>query len=82
MNRIRFGALLTAILGVIYGAAGLMESVTSFGIGMAVAAAAITLYGLLDFIETSRDERIRRQRLDVWFRRDLEEWRSYRDEAA
>jgi len=55
MNRVRIAASLTVILGVIYGFSGLMVSVTEFGIGMAVAAGGVVIYGLVDFIE-SRDE--------------------------
>lgn len=56
MNRIRIGALLTVILGVIFAFAGLMTSLRDFGIGAAVAAAGVVVYGLVDFIEERERE--------------------------
>ena len=50
MNRIRIGAFLTVILGGIFAAAGLMDNLRDFGIGLAVAASGGLVYGLVDYI--------------------------------
>ena len=73
MTRLRIGFLLTAIIGVVYGAAGIFDSLTHFGIGMAVAGAAILGYGCLDYIEDRHDTRIYETRQAVWARRCLED---------
>jgi hypothetical protein len=77
MNRIRVGLTITAILGVIYAAAGLLNNLTEFGVGAAVAAAAIAGYGLCDFIDDHHNEQIRRTRNHVWARRDNQEADTY-----
>ena len=51
MNRIRIGACLTVILGGIFAAAGLMNNLRDFGIGLAVAATGGLVYGLADYID-------------------------------
>ncbi len=51
MNRIRIGAVLTVMLGVIYGFTGLVNDLRDFGIGVAVAAAGVVVYGLVDYID-------------------------------
>ena len=71
-RRIRIGLALTFLAGVIYGFSGLMSSVAEFLTGMGVAMAALLGYGLLDFIESRRDERLHRTRAEVWARRDEE----------
>lgn len=74
-RRIRIGLAVTALMGVIYAFSGLLESVTEFLIGMGVALAALLGYGALDFIESHRDERLHRTRVEVWARRDEESGR-------
>jgi hypothetical protein len=69
-RRLRVGLALTVILGGIYAAAGLLESLQQFALGVIVAMVALTLYGLLDFLEAHRDERLHRTRTQVWERRD------------
>ena len=64
-RRIRVGLAVTFLLGVIYGFSGLMSSVAEFLTGMGVALAALLGYGLLDFIEARRDERLHRTRVEV-----------------
>ncbi len=51
MNRIRIGAFLTVILGGIFAASGLMNSLWDFGIGLAVAGVGGLVYGLADYID-------------------------------
>ena len=51
MNRIRIGAFLTIILGGIFAAAGLMDNLRDFCIGVAVAATGGLVYGLVDYID-------------------------------
>ena len=72
MIRVRIALAVTFLLGVIYGFSGLLSSVAEFLTGMAVALAALLGYGLLDFIESHRDERLHRTRIEVWARRDEE----------
>lgn len=74
MMRIRVGLIMTMILGVIYAAAGLMSSLTDFGIGIAVVCAAIILHGLVHYIETRDTARMQQFRDAVWARRDQEDW--------
>jgi len=71
-RRIRIALAVTFLLGVIYGFSGLMSSVAEFLVGMGVAMLALLGYGLLDFIEARRDERMHRTRVEVWARRDEE----------
>lgn len=72
MNRIRVGAAITALAGVMYGSAGLLISLRDFGIGVSVAAAAVIVYGCCDFIESHQREQVARYRAEVWHRRDRE----------
>lgn len=70
MNRIRMGLSITILLGVIYAFAGLFDSLGHFALGVIVAAGAVIGYGLVDFIESRRDNRIHQTRQEVWARRD------------
>lgn len=56
-----------------YAGLGLLTSLRDFGIGAAVAAAAVLLHGLLDYCDERRrehDHRIRVERQQVWARRE------------
>lgn len=70
MTNLRIGFALTILLGAMFGAASLFDSLTTFGIGVAVAAAGVIGLGALDYVEARRDERLYQQRLAVWARRD------------
>ena len=70
MLRIRIGLTLTMILGSIYAAAGLMTSLTDFGIGVAVVATAWLLQGLITYLDDNDAAVMQRYRDDVWARRD------------
>ena len=72
MNRIRIGMAITVIIGATYAAAGLFDSLRHFAIGVVVACLGVIGHGLLDFIESRRDEKLRRYRVEVWRRRELE----------
>lgn len=72
MTRIRIGALITTIIGAIYASAGLLSSLTEFGIGIAVAGTGMLVYGLADYLETRHDNHIYQTREQVWARRDDE----------
>lgn len=75
MTRIRVGLIVTMILGTMYAAAGLLSSLTDFGVGIAVVATAIVLHGLVTYIAESESQRMQRFRDQVWARRDQEdEW--------
>ena len=65
--RIRIGLQLTVIIGLLYAAFGLFESLTKFAVGLIVACLAVIAYGLLDTVES---ERLMQGREKVWQRRD------------
>jgi hypothetical protein len=65
--RIRVGLQMTVIIGLLYAAFGLFESLTKFAVGLIVASLAVIAYGLLDTVEA---ERLTRGREKVWQRRD------------
>ena len=65
--RLRIGLQLTFIIGLLYAAFGLFESLTNFAVGLIVACLAVIAYGLLDTVES---ERLTRGREKVWQRRD------------
>ena len=70
MLRIRIGLTITIILGSIYAAAGLMTSLTDFGIGVAVVGTAWLLQGLITYLNENDAQVMQRYRDDVWARRD------------
>jgi len=70
MTRIRFGFAISVLIGSMYAAASLLDSVTQFGLGLAVSALGVIGYGLCDFIEVRHDELTAQAREAVWARRD------------
>lgn len=72
LTPVRIGCAVTVILGAIFASAGLMDSLTEFGIGLVVASAGVIGYGLCDFIESNRNEKLYQERRDVWQRRDTD----------
>lgn len=70
MTRIRIGFALSALLGAMYAAASLLDSMTQFGVGVVVSALGVIGYGLCDFLEDRHDELISQARHTVWARRD------------
>lgn len=74
MTRIRVGAVITMILGLIYAAAGLLSSLTDFGVGIAVVAAAIVVHGAATYVDERDTRRMQEFRDRVWSRRDRGEW--------
>ena len=73
MNRIRIASVVAALLGVMYAAASLMSSLTHMAAGVIVAAVAVIVFGLTEWLEDDiHDRRIARERDDVWARRDNE----------
>ena len=72
MNRIRMGLSLTILLGTMYAAIGLLDSLAQFALGVIIAATATIAYGFCDFLEDHRIEQTRRGRDAVWARRDAE----------
>lgn len=72
MNRLRIGFSLTIMLGAIWAAAGLFDSLTQFGVGVAVAMIGVIGYGAVDYTDYQRAERLRQYRAEVWHRRDLD----------
>jgi hypothetical protein len=63
--RIRVGLQLTVIIGLLYAAFGLFESLTKFAVGLIVASLAVIAYGLLDTVEAERLTRGRERDLEV-----------------
>lgn len=72
MNRIRIACAITTLIGAIYAATGLLESLGHFALGLIVAAVGVIGYGLVDVIDADRQEKLRQYRAEVWHRRDLE----------
>jgi uncharacterized membrane protein YphA (DoxX/SURF4 family) len=72
MNRIRIGLVLTFIVGCLYAAFGVFESLAKFGLGLIVASIAAIVHGYLDYQQSDHDYRISREREQVWARRDGE----------
>lgn len=72
MNRIKIGLAVTVLLGALYAAAGLFQSLGQFGLGIAIASAAAIAYGLVNYLEAERDAELARRRAEVWARRDYE----------
>lgn len=72
MTAIRIACIIVGLFAVMYAAAGLLESLTHFGVGAAIAATALLIYGATDYIESHRREQLARYRAEVWHRRDLE----------
>ncbi len=71
MTRLRVGFYLTTLIGVIYTAASLFDSLTQVGIGVVVACIGVIGSGAVDYIESDRDLRTT-YREQVWARRDGE----------
>ena len=72
MNRLRVGLALTAIIGAIYAAAGIFDSLGHFALGAIIAASAAIGIGAVDYVENGRREELARYRAEVWHRRDIE----------
>lgn len=70
MNRIRIGMALSIVIGSIYAAAGLLDSLTDFGIGLAISCLGVIGYGLCDFIEDRHMHTMEQGREAVWARRE------------
>ena len=73
MSRLRAGFIITILLGSMYAAAGLLVSLTDFGVGVAVAAFGVLGWGWVDY-SYRRDENLRVLREQVWSRRDGGDW--------
>jgi hypothetical protein len=70
MNRVRIGLVITFIIGCLYSAFGVFESLEKFGLGLIVACMAVIAHGYIDYRESDHNYRIIRQREQVWARRD------------
>jgi hypothetical protein len=62
----------TMLAGAMYAACGLFTSLTDFGVGVAVSAAAVVGQGLLEHLHHTDAKVMARYRADVWARRDHE----------
>lgn len=70
MTRLRIGFAITILLGAMYAAAGLFQSLTDLSMGVVVAMLGVIGLGAIDYLESRRDNRIYEERLAVWARRD------------
>ena len=70
MNRVRIGMAISVLLGVMYAGCGLLDSLTDFGIGLAVACLGVIGYGLCDFVEDRHMHTMHQGREAVWARRE------------
>ena len=68
--RMRIGLVMTFVIGCLYSAFGLFDSLTKFAVGMIVASLAVIGYGLVDHLEAEHDNQIYAERDRVWARRD------------
>jgi hypothetical protein len=67
---VRIALALTFVLGCLYSAFGVFESLWKFGVGMIVSSVAVLVWGYLDYADSSHNERIAQERDNVWARRD------------
>lgn len=72
LTRIRVGCSITALIGVMYAAVGLFDSLTHVAVGAIIASAGVIGYGLADWLDMRREEETRRGRAATWARRDAE----------
>jgi hypothetical protein len=72
MDRLRIGASITVIIGAIYAAAGLFDSLQKFGLGIVIAMVGVLIYGYVDYATAHANELRARYRAEVWHRHDLE----------
>ncbi len=69
MNRLRVGFALTGIIGLLWTAVGLFDSLLQLAAGLVVAAAGLIGYGAVDWVVNDRSFR-EDYRDQVWARRD------------
>jgi len=67
---VRIALALTFVLGCLYSAFGVFESLWKFGVGMIVSSVAVLVWGYLDYTDSSHNDRIAQERDNVWARRD------------
>jgi hypothetical protein len=67
---VRIALALTFVLGCLYSAFGVFESLWKFGVGMIVSSVAVLVWGYLDYTDSSHNERIAQERDNVWARRN------------
>lgn len=68
--RLRIASLITVICGAIIAAAGLLDSLMTFGIGTSIAATGVLAHGLATHLQDHHDAELRQERDHVWARRD------------
>lgn len=71
-GRLRIGFAITTILGLIYLAAGLFDSLIHVAIGLTITSLGVLGYGCIDYTTARHDDRLYQTRVDVWERRDRE----------
>lgn len=70
MNSLRIGFAMTTIIGLLYTAVGLFDSMLQLGIGIALTAAGVCGYGAVDYVEHRQIARWQDGRDTVWKRRE------------
>lgn len=68
-QRIKIGSIITVMIGLMWAAVGLFDSLGQIAVGLLVAGIASTGWGLADWLE---DAAIAEGRQQVWARRDSE----------
>jgi hypothetical protein len=66
---VRIALAVTFVLGCLYSAFGVFESLWKFGVGMIVSSVAVLVWGYLDYTDSSHNDRIAQERDNVWARR-------------
>lgn len=69
-NRLRVGFSLTTIVGLLWTAVGLFDSLTQLGVGLVVACLGVIGYGAVDYVEARQVQRWQTGRDQVWERRE------------
>lgn len=70
-NRLRVGLTLTILLGLMWAAVGLFDSLAQVAVGLIVTGVAGLGIGLVDYLDARADNRLARGRAEVWVRRGL-----------
>jgi len=71
-TRLRIGFTITILLGAIWAAVGLFDSLAQVAIGLLLGGAAALALGLVDYLEQRDDEKLAAGRDATWKRRDAQ----------
>lgn len=68
-TRLRVGLTLTILLGLMWAAVGLFDSLTQVAVGLILAGVSGVGIGLVDYLDNRRDAHLAQGRAEVWERR-------------